>query len=794
MSHFIFEWVGIALFVWFAFTGLLLWRPGYYAWSLLTGGVLLLWTLFLFDDIARGANRVRGNSIYWLIFGCCAILGSHQLVDQYLPQVEKSNLVGNINISMFFHLMLIAVAIHLAQRVGDTPDLGKVFPDMLAVLMMLAGGITAAVVPNGPGRNSLWLISASGICVWMTPFVRILFANTGYLHFSDLLPTTKVKLLLRLFVACCVAILLLVITNSFCLFVLAGCVFIVGLFYISARLGRAIVCWAMAGLGCAGIFAIALANKALPDAGLFGLGEKGFSMVYGGSSGLSILLATTGWVGALLVVMGGLIITAGGMLQTLREAPERLGLSAVWILATAIASAAFLAPGGYVSPASVIALAMTWGLWPRMVAGQPGRERSGWILIAVVFSLLGLVAVVSSSGLLGSMGMTCGLKDKGQHFVAGFLVTIVVAWVMGHRCWWLGAIGLLLAAMSGGVAELAQKFFSDRGADMDDWKAHLWGSSIAGLIYVIGLGYRHAIKMTQKGSRGRKRKGHALAWALRALVLLSVLAFAIWWSWSGCKAIDYRWKTQKPTLTISDAIITPTEKPLYLPGITNDKTATIVDAIITAVPGRNNPEMGWQASTRGCLRVIPKLTDIPIGKLQPWFAGCPFSPLAYVRKKGIVTCIEFDQPVFAIDARDAKQWLKESPVMFQNMLAELGRNQAVVFVHPGPLSDFQETRGFLRETFPDIPCVCEVTFKSGAERTVSLLRKFLFRKDKPLPVVRVLTSDINFAKIFRRYFRKTCNADIIVGENQTTSQPAKNKSNDWMNYYPDLKTFGDQQK
>ncbi|RKY24720.1 MAG: hypothetical protein DRP83_07235, partial [Planctomycetota bacterium] len=61
MSHRLFEWTALGLFVWLAMTGLGLWRPGYHAWSLMAGGAGLVWTLMMFDDIARGANYVRGN-------------------------------------------------------------------------------------------------------------------------------------------------------------------------------------------------------------------------------------------------------------------------------------------------------------------------------------------------------------------------------------------------------------------------------------------------------------------------------------------------------------------------------------------------------------------------------------------------------------------------------------------------------------------------------------------------------------------------------------------------------------
>jgi hypothetical protein len=794
----VFEWTGLALFVWFAFTGLLLWRPGYFAWSLLTGGVLLLWTLLMFDDIARCVNRVRGNAVYWLIFGCCVILGGHLLADQYIPQVEASKLSGGINISMFFHLTLIAVAVLLAQRIGDIPSLGSIFPDSLAVLMTLGGGITAAAVPNGPGRDTLWLIAASGICIGLIPLVRAFSINaTINTYFSDLPPPVKVKLLLRLFVASCAAILLLVIANLFCLSVIAGCAIIVGILYISARLGKPIACWAVAGLGAAAVIVSLYhtANFSFAE-GILGMGEKGFSMVFGGSSGLSILFATTGWAGVVLVIFGGGAIAASGMLRTKRAAPESLAISAVWILATFIASAAFFARGGYVSPASVIALAVTWGLWPKMVGEKACKERSGWILLAVVFSLLGLVAIVKDPGLLGAMGTTCGLKDKGQHFIAGFLVTMVVVWVMGRRWWWLGAIGLGLAAMSGGVAEIVQKEFSKgRGAEMADWKAHLWGSAVAGLIFVVGVCYRHAMRMTQRGSRKRKRIGRVLAVILQSAVLLSILAFAAWWSWSVCKAIDHRWKMQRPVVTISDVLMIPRgEKPLYIRGWTNDKTATIADSILTSIPGRNNPELGSQSSSRGFLRILPRLTNVQPGIIKPWFKGSPFGPLGYVREKGIVNCIKFGQPVLAIDARDAERWRKNSLETFRALLDGLPQGQAVVFVHPGPALKFRQDRESLRAVFPDIPCVCNVTFGSGANRTIGPLRNILRSKKKILPRTRVITSDMKFAKLFRGYFGKACKADIITSQPPTTNAKKKPKPNNWLNYFPDIRTLVKQQQ
>ena len=792
LSHRVFEWAALALFLWFGFTGLLLWRPGYYAYSLLTGGVLLLWTFFLFDDIGRGINRVQGNAVYWIFLGLGVILGGHLLADQYLPQVESSYLFGSVNISMCYHLGLISVAILLAQRIGDIKSIGKIFPDALAVLLGLVGGVTATFLPDGPGRDSLWLIGACGVCIWLTPFVRAFSKNQGSnFSFADRPSHEKVKLILRLFAACCVAVLLLATMNLFCLYVLAGCIVVVSVLVAVARIGKPVFCWIAAGLGGAAVLGILFACGQMQFLGVLGMGEKGFSHVYGGSSGVSILLATTGWAGLLVVVLGGFVIASLGLLRVKQNMPGQLIPAGIWVLATFIASAGFLSPGGYVSLASVIALAVTWGLWSKMVISQPAKTRSPWGLLIAVLSFLGLATIVSNPGLLSAMGATCGLADKGQHFLAGFLITIIVAWVLGKRYWWLGLLGVVLAILLGGLAEIVQKEFSlVRAMQMTDWKAHIRGGLVAGAIFAVALTYRHVIRMTQRGGRKRKRTGRILVVIVRSFVLLCVLAFAAWWSKNVCKTIDHRLKNPTPVFTVTDVLMTPTEdKPLFVPGCTNDNAAVMAYSIMTSLPGRNNPEIGWQSGHKGFLRVLPRLMNVPQGIIKPWFQGLPFGPLSYSREKGVLDCIPIGRDIFAIDARDVERWRKSDLGTLNELVEKNSQDKAVVFIHPGPVEDFKGAREVIQQTYPEIPCVCDVTFESGDKLTVVFLVRSIARKEKPLPQIRILSSDIQLAKMVRRYFRNKCHADVVSKNSPkaATSKPGNAKKN-WLNFYPNLET------
>jgi len=788
MSHRLFEWTAMGLFVWLAMTGLGLWRPGYHAWSLMAGGAGLLWTLLMFDDIARGVNHVRGNPIYWPIFGCAVILAGHLLVDQYLPQIETSRLVGSVNVSMFFHLELIAMAILLAQRLAETPRCEKIFRDALGLVMMLGGSITVALTPPGPGVATIWLIGASGVCIWIFPLTRAVVRDSVKFHFSDLSPIAKLKLLLRLVVGVGAFSLLVIISDALCLKILLGCVGITALLYISARLDSKLARAGVVAVIFVSIVGLSISPKLLVSAGPVGLGEKGFSLVSASDGGLSVLAATTGPVGVSLVLLGALSIAAVGLRRVRQASPEKLKSAALWVLATCLASAGLASPGGLFSPAEVVALAVVWGFWPIILGRNVHKPRSAWFLLASVLALGGLVAVVRSPGLLGAMGRASGLGDKGQHFLAGFLVSTVVVWIMGRRWWWLGVAGLVLAACAGGVAELMQKEFSTtRGVELADWEAHAIGSATAGLIFVVAIAYRGALNLSAKRDRRRRRSGFYLSNILRPAVLLGVLAFAGWWSWSVCKAIDHRWKNANPTITVSDALVTSQGKrSILLPGRTNDKTAVIARSILTAVPGRGNPELGWQSDKRGLWRVMPRLSGISPGVIKPTFKGMPYGPLAYQQRQGLVVCISPGQAVLAIDARDARRWLDNSFGLFNRMMDTLSPGRTVVFVHPGPMSLFVQDRAVIRQEYPEIPCVFSMAKKPSYKRTARTLRGFLVQGKSQPRRITVVTTSIDCARAFRKYFGRRCRA-YLVGK----KPPSNKKRRTWRRLYTNLKTLAE---
>ena len=62
---------------------------------------------------------------------------------------------------------------------------------------------------------------------------------------------------------------------------------------------------------------------------------------------------------------------------------------------------------------------------------------------------------------------------------------MLLAWQMGTRRVWLGLLGILLAALMGGPAELAQYLASNRTAEFRDWVHHVMGSAAAIAPYLL---------------------------------------------------------------------------------------------------------------------------------------------------------------------------------------------------------------------------------------------------------------------------------------------------------------------
>jgi uncharacterized membrane protein len=225
------------------------------------------------------------------------------------------------------------------------------------------------------------------------------------------------------------------------------------------------------------------------QAGWLGSGEEAFRRVSGGDSGLAVLAATTGWAGAAWFLVGLAACMGWLLVHARRGHPGDRARAVVWTAASGAVGAALLAPGGLFTPAIVLAAAFVWGLLPAML-GRRERPRSGAYLLAAVV-VVGLCAGLSrQSGLLGWSLAVFGGRDALPHAIVGFLVAMLLAWLLGARRAGLGLLGIAAAALAGGAGELLQYAAATRTADLSDWLCHVLGSAAAVLPYLLCVGAR----------------------------------------------------------------------------------------------------------------------------------------------------------------------------------------------------------------------------------------------------------------------------------------------------------------
>ena len=186
--------------------------------------------------------------------------------------------------------------------------------------------------------------------------------------------------------------------------------------------------------------------------------------------------------------------------------PARAVQSACWLAGAIAATWAMMLPGGLSIPACSLAVGLLWGLAPAAMRVEFAR-RSGWWLVGVLVALAAMLGLMRQDGLVGWISLAMGGRDVSLHVLAGALVTLGAAWLVGSRRLAAGLLAAAVAALSGGLAELLQGWFSDRGAELRDWQMHLVGSAAATVLYVLawlwGWSRRGERRAAAEGDAGR---------------------------------------------------------------------------------------------------------------------------------------------------------------------------------------------------------------------------------------------------------------------------------------------------
>jgi len=264
----------------------------------------------------------------------------------------------------------------------------------------------------------------------------------------------------------------------------------------------------------------AICGDVLPGALSFGgpwlgYGEEAFTLsgralqaVSANDSGLQVLCGTIGAPGAVLTVAG---LTGCLVMFLVRARRDHSGDKAgcvAWTVASLLCAGALLVRGGMFIPAVVLAVGLTWGLAAE-AAGRASRPRPGVTVLVALISLMVLMGVARSNGLLvWAVNSICpgDSVDKLLHGIFGMILSMTLAWLMGSRKLLWGLAAIVLASLAGGVGEIVQYLTSTgRSFEWSDWGFHVAGCTAAAAAYLLCIGARQCESTDTTGQNLRTR-------------------------------------------------------------------------------------------------------------------------------------------------------------------------------------------------------------------------------------------------------------------------------------------------
>jgi len=465
------------------------WLPGYRIWGAMSAGLLTVWVLWLLWRTVLDDRTVPDHPVHLALIVPAMILTYHAAAAGLGPaRQDAAPLEGSLNMSMLFHLWLLAVGVLVAQSLLARAARHSAVLCLCGAAMM--GGAVLAVMFGRMEhvRDAMGFVGFAGVGVWLTSLWGAA-SDDGRPH-----PLKGLKLRLAcLGVAAAMSAILAwmaPLAAAVSLVVVAVVLILSGLIFPGARAAMLTIgCLLGAPAGWALMRWGAPGSLGKVAASWVGRGESGFSAVSAADSGLAVLAASIGYLGVAWLI-GGMMLAGGYLLfRSPRCRRDERRRAIVWTVATALASCAMLGRGGWFIPSVTLAVAFTWGLLPVML-GRRQRPRSGvFLLIAMVVMML-LLGLARQEGLAGQIAYDMGGDDAVAHGCAGLILALLLGWLMGSRRWYLGVGGILLSVLAGGAGELLQWMFSERSVEFADWLAHVVGCAAALPLYLLCLGSR----------------------------------------------------------------------------------------------------------------------------------------------------------------------------------------------------------------------------------------------------------------------------------------------------------------
>ncbi|MBN1942885.1 MAG: hypothetical protein JW849_06280 [Phycisphaerae bacterium] len=655
---------------------------GYRPWACLTVFWLLAWAVWMFSAMMRGQRDIPGNLVHVALLGVALLFACHlarYMVDR--SQQPTTTMDGELDASMLFHAALLSLGVFLAQSYlgdGDHKRLTRLCGG--AIVLGSAGAI---FVPLAPGARDAHVITLlAGLFIFAAP--RWTKRPRGLFWSS----TARASLLLL--AAVCMLVML----------------------------GLTILWWNVSGTPV----------WRTPQ-GLIGWGESAFSAVSGASSGSSVLAVTTGWLGWGVFVVGLTVALGRAFVRGRWNRTEFF-----WIIAAAMSTLAILAPGGYFLPLVAVTFALSWGLLPR-VCGLPTLRISGLFMVGTMLVIATLLGVTRKVGLLVTISHVFDLNDKQTHGIFGFLLAVVAAWWLGARRDWLGAIGLVAAALIGGLGELAQRIVGlGRAPELADWRAHAFGAALAAALTALCFVTRRGapVEPSRYATRREKFLGR---WAGRGLMVVVLAAAGGWLGLSVWRTVE-QWSRKRPWFVISDDVRATGGKNYNFYGVIQPAPPDGTSFLMTVSAEGVRGVFIWHGRLFAGL-----LGQKTAGLHQQSILGQPFGELSTQRaQEGRFLLIEKGTNIFAVDVAIVMAGRGEETAGLDAALAALKQEGAVILFDTGQPFDYWRIRPIVQLQFPDTPCVAMMP---AAKNTTDVLTWIRGRTGSKITV---LTTDANLAR------------------------------------------------
>ena len=478
------------------------WWPGYRSWGAMTAGLLAVFTLWLAWRMVCGERTVPGHPIHLVLLVPAVILMYHLTrAELAAGSGDRYLLAGGLNLSMIFQLALVGLGVMLTQSLLPQATRHVAVLGICGAGMM--AGSAAAMIwgQTQPVRTALALVGFGGVGVWLSMLWGMPSGDAARASLGGW-PLRILAVACVAVAACATAGLAWIAPLQALLMVgiAAVAVFLAGLVFPNRRIALLTVG------GCAAVaVAVVLSvvdwtRSAILEvllragrASWLGSGEEAFRTVSAADSGLVVLAAMAGWVGAGCFVAGLVVCIAWLQLHARRGQWGDQARAILWTVAAGATACALLAGGGLFTPSVSLAAAFVWGLLPAML-GRRARPRPGAVLLAGVLVIVLLLGLARRAGLLAWASMSLGAREVFLHAVTGFILAMLMAWLLGRK-WWLALVGVVLAALAGGVGELLQYAVCRylgvrRTGELADWLSHAVGSAAAVVPLLLCLGTR----------------------------------------------------------------------------------------------------------------------------------------------------------------------------------------------------------------------------------------------------------------------------------------------------------------